>query len=119
MCDVPSWRDDLDFFGGRHRHVKLRGGDTLDKRLRGPGALLELQLTPLDFEVVPAGIQLLELNEHLTRAVLAVNRARSRTQRSDPQNGDNDHKRFARQDVHTVTPPRSSDFLRYTQQRAA
>ncbi len=71
MCDVPSWRDDLDFFGGRHRHVKLRGGDTLDKRLRGPGALLELQLTPLDFEVIPAGIQSLELNEHLTRAAHA------------------------------------------------
>ena len=49
---VPSWSDDLDLLGRRHRHVQLGAGDALDKRMRGPRALLELQLSPLDLEVV-------------------------------------------------------------------
>ena len=43
----------------------------LDERVRGPGALLELQLAPLDLELVAPAVQPLELDEELARAVLA------------------------------------------------
>src|SRR5579862_9319308 len=100
-CD-SSWGDDLDFLRRRHLHVELGGGDTLDKRLRGPGALLELQLAPLDFQVIPASVQLLELDEHLTCAVFAVNRTRGRAEGSDPENRNNEKEHFAAEEVHAV-----------------
>src|SRR2546426_1166275 len=48
--------------------MELRARDAFNEGVSGPGALLELQLAPLDFQVVPAGIQPLELDEHLARA---------------------------------------------------
>ena len=65
--------------------MQLRARDALDEGMGGPGALLELQLTPLDFQVVPAPIQGLELHEQRARAVLAVDRTGGRAERRHPQ----------------------------------
>ena len=75
---------DLDLLRRRRRHVQLGAGDALDERVRRPGALLELQLAPLDFEVVALPVEPLELDEQLARAVLAVDRTGGRTQRREP-----------------------------------
>src|SRR6185437_15696917 len=85
VCYVPSWGDDLDLLGRRHRHVELRARDALHKCMRGPCALLELQLPPLDLEVVALAVQPFQLNEQLACAVLAIDRARRRTERRQPQ----------------------------------
>src|SRR5262249_14673903 len=82
-----SWGDDLDLFGRRHCHVELCVRHAFDECVRGPGALLQLQLAPLDLEVVTARVQPFELDKHLARAMLDVDRARGRLQRSNPQNG--------------------------------
>ena len=50
--NMLSWRDQLDLRRRRHRHLELRARHALDERVRRPGALLELQLAPLDFELV-------------------------------------------------------------------
>ena len=73
-----SWRHDHDVFGRGHAHVELFAGDALDERMGGPGTLLELQLAPLNVEVVALGAQLLELDEELTRAEGAIDGARRR-----------------------------------------
>src|SRR5690242_20081294 len=57
-----SWGDDLDLFWRRHCHMELRAGNAFNEGMSRPGTLLELQLTPFDFEVVPAGVQSLELD---------------------------------------------------------
>ncbi len=72
-------------FGGGMRHVQLLARDTLDEGVSGPGTLLELQLAPFDVQVVALRAQLLELNEQLARAVLAVDRARGRQQAPRPK----------------------------------
>lgn len=83
--------------------MELGARDTLDEGLGGPGALLELQLSPLDLEVVPASIQLLELDEQLPRAMFAIDRARSRGERPEPENQYDQDERFATEDFHAVT----------------
>ena len=49
-----SWAHDLDLLRRRQRHVQLRARDPLNEGMGGPGALFQLQLTPFDFQVVPA-----------------------------------------------------------------
>ena len=97
--------------------MELGTRDAFNERVRRPRTLLELELSPLDFEIVATSAQPLELNEQLARTVLAINRGRSRPQRPDPKDRDGYDEPFAGQKVHTVTPPGSSDFLRDTQQR--
>ncbi len=48
-------------FGAGIAHVQLLARDALDEGVRGPGTLLELQLPPLDVQVVALRAQLLEL----------------------------------------------------------
>ncbi|HEY4433584.1 MAG TPA: hypothetical protein VGM99_04195 [Candidatus Cybelea sp.] len=64
--------------------------------------MLELELAPLDFQIVAASIQLLELHEQLASAVLAVNGGSSRPQRPDPEDRDGKDEPFAGQKFHTV-----------------
>src|SRR5688500_12088591 len=80
-----SWRDDLDLTRRWHRHVQLGARHALDKRMCGPRALLELQLPPLDLQIVPAIVEPLELYEQLTGTVLGIDRPRRRAQYSKPQ----------------------------------
>jgi hypothetical protein len=80
--------------------MEFSAGDALDEGMGGPGALLELQLTPLDFQVVPACIQLLELDEHLACAMLAVHGTRSRPEGRHPEDRHDQDKYFAAQNVH-------------------
>jgi len=56
--------------------MELRARHAFNERVRGPSALLELQLPPLDLEVVTARFQTLELDKHLAGAMLEVNRGR-------------------------------------------
>ena len=45
----------------RHREVQALAREALDSRMRGPCALLDLQASPIDLELVLLAIQLLEL----------------------------------------------------------
>jgi hypothetical protein len=46
--------------------MELRARYAFNEGVRGPSALLELQLPPLDLEVVTAGIQPFELDKHFS-----------------------------------------------------
>jgi hypothetical protein len=81
---------DLDGLRRRRRHAQLGARDALDEGMRRPGTLLELQLPPLDVEVVAAGVQALKLDEELARAVLAVDRARGAAEHAQPQRQNDD-----------------------------
>src|SRR5579863_7495134 len=107
-----SWRDDFNLFRRRHRHVQFLGRHLLDKGVLGPRALLELELAPLDVEVVAVRIQLLELHEHLTRAVLAVNRARGRAERPEPEDRDCEQEHLAGEKIHTIFSATRNSALR-------
>src|SRR5918997_68494 len=56
ICDLRSWghlRDgfhDAHFVGTRYHHAQSDARGLLDATVRRPGALFELQLTPLDLE---------------------------------------------------------------------
>src|SRR5205807_1351013 len=83
-CAV-SWGDDLDLLRGRHRHMEPRARDALDESVGGPCALLELQLPPLDLQIVAPRVQSLELDEERPRAMLAVDRSGGGAERRQPQ----------------------------------
>src|SRR5512139_2116747 len=53
--------------------------------MRGPGALLQLQLAPLDVEVVSAIGELLQLVEAVAGFLLAVDDAERRHEHRDPE----------------------------------
>jgi len=50
--------------------VELGAGDPFNKGVSRPGALFELELPPLDLQIVAARVQPFELDEHLARAML-------------------------------------------------
>src|SRR5256886_13998503 len=77
--------DDLDLLRGRHRHMEPRARDALDESVGGPCALLELQLAPLDLQIVAPRVQSLELDEERARAMLAVDRSGGGAERRQPQ----------------------------------
>src|SRR5690348_10583865 len=62
--------DDADFIGTRNHHAQADARGLLDAPVRGPGALLQLQLAPLDFERIAVAVQALQLNEESACLVL-------------------------------------------------
>ena len=58
---------DPHFVGARDHHAQVDARGLLDASVCGPGALLELQLAPLDFERVAIAVQTLQLNEEAAR----------------------------------------------------
>src|SRR5690349_15974381 len=86
-----SWRDDLNLARRRHRHAQLLARDAFDESMRRPRALLQLQLTPLDLEVVALVVEAFELDEQLTSAMLRVDGARSGGEHAEPQRDRHNH----------------------------
>src|SRR5687768_9306165 len=76
ICDLRSWvhrRDgfhDAHFVGARNHHAQSDARGLLDATVRSPGALFELQLTPLDLERIALAVEALQLNEAAARLVL-------------------------------------------------
>src|SRR6185436_11076962 len=79
ICDRCSWPcswssrrgfHDPHFVGARNHHAQIDARGLLDAPVRSPGALLELQLAPFDFERVALAVQALQLNEEAARLVL-------------------------------------------------
>src|SRR5262249_31687027 len=95
-----SLRHQLDVFRRRRRHLQPGARHPLDERMRGPGALLELQLAPLDLEIVALVVEPLQLHEELARAVLRIDRARGGAEGGDPERNDGDREELAGWDAH-------------------
>ena len=93
------------------RHMQLRARDALDEGVGRPGALLELQLSPLDLQVVAARVERLELDEQ-RRARGACSRSRRRRSRAPPPTA-------AAGRCISATPARSWQPLGHAQQGAA
>ena len=55
--------------------------------MRRPGALLELQLPPLDLEVIALAVQLFQRDKQLTRTMLAINGPGRGAERQHPEQG--------------------------------
>ncbi len=61
----------------------------------GPRALLELQLAPFHFQIVPLVVETLQRHEQLARPMLRVDRTGGGTERDDPEHGNGDAQEFA------------------------
>src|SRR3954468_21218652 len=79
ICDRCSWACSLSgrrgfhdphFVGPRNHHAQIDARGLLDPPVGRPGALLELQLAPFDFERVALAVQALQLNEEAAGLVL-------------------------------------------------
>src|SRR5918994_3311826 len=76
ICDLRSWVHrcygfhDAHFVGTRNHHAQSDARGLLDATVRSPGALFELQLTPLDLERITLAVEALQLNEAAARLVL-------------------------------------------------
>ena len=72
----------------RRHHAEVIVRDALDAAMRSPRALLELQLAPLDVEVVARRRELLQLAETVARLLLAVDDAEGGREHHHPQRCD-------------------------------
>src|SRR5678816_155563 len=56
---------DADFVGARNHHAQADARGLLDAPVRGPRALFQLQLAPLDLERVALAVQTLQFDEEI------------------------------------------------------
>ena len=85
-----SWLDDAQVRGARDEHLEIVACDAFHAAVRTPGALLELQLPPLDVELVALHGQALQLDELSSRLVLPVDDGERRRENGDPEHADRD-----------------------------
>jgi hypothetical protein len=78
-----SWSLDNKYFSGVGTHQRqVIGGDLLDTRVLGPCALLDLQLTPFDVQLVALLRKLLEFDKRAI-ALSTQTTANTRTSKDD------------------------------------
>src|SRR5688572_10191748 len=113
-----SRRHQLDVLRRRHGHLEPGAGDILDEGMCGPGTLLELQLAPLDFQVVAFHVEPLQLDEQVARPVLGVDSPRGRRECRGPQDRNRDEQQFSGGAGRKRTHGRTFSATRNTLERA-
>src|SRR5882672_5816872 len=98
-----SWRRHLDVARSGDVHMEAGAGDVLHVGIGRPGALLDLQPTPLGLELIAPAVAMLEFHEQLARAMLAVDRRGGGHQHRQPQRWQDEPGEGARERLQALT----------------